>query len=249
VVVDQGSDPVPRLGHRVTVFRPGRNLGACGRNLGVASCDTPYVAFSDDDSWWADGSLAAAADLFDAHPRLGLLAASVCVEPDGRPDPFNDLLAASPLPGGGPGRPILGFMACASVVRRTAFLEVGGFAANIGVGGEEERVALDLASAGWELRYVADLRAHHAPEPGGRDGRQRRAVRNGIWTAWQRLPVGLALRSTVGLMRSGDGHEALLGGIDALRGLPLALRERRPVTPAVVAQRRLLIGSPPRRTV
>ncbi|MDO0931403.1 hypothetical protein QQY66_06815 [Streptomyces sp. DG2A-72] len=33
--------------------------------------DTPYVAFSDDDSWWTPGALRQAADLLDVHPRLG----------------------------------------------------------------------------------------------------------------------------------------------------------------------------------
>jgi len=57
------------------------NLGAAGRNVGVAVTRTPYVAFSDDDSWWAPGSLSLAADLFDKHPRLGLLIARILVGP------------------------------------------------------------------------------------------------------------------------------------------------------------------------
>ena len=74
-------------------------------------------------SWWAAGSLDRAAALFDRHADLGLLAGRVVVEPQGRDDPFCALLAASPLEGAGPGVPILGFMACAAVVRRDAFLE------------------------------------------------------------------------------------------------------------------------------
>src|SRR5690606_8110844 len=37
----------------VTVVRLPRNLGAAARNLGVELARTPYIAFSDDDSWWA----------------------------------------------------------------------------------------------------------------------------------------------------------------------------------------------------
>jgi GT2 family glycosyltransferase len=33
-----------------------RNLGAAGRNAGVRAARTPYVAFCDDDTWWARGS-------------------------------------------------------------------------------------------------------------------------------------------------------------------------------------------------
>ena len=50
-----------------------------------------------------------------------------------------------------PGPSILGFLACAVVVRRSAFLDVGGFDDVVFFGGEEERVALDLAAAGWGL--------------------------------------------------------------------------------------------------
>ena len=40
----------------VTVVPAGRNLGAAGRTLGVRRVGAPYVAFADDDNWWAPGS-------------------------------------------------------------------------------------------------------------------------------------------------------------------------------------------------
>lgn len=38
---------------RVAVIPLNRNAGAVARNVGVARSSTPYVAFCDDDSWWA----------------------------------------------------------------------------------------------------------------------------------------------------------------------------------------------------
>ncbi|MGV9572303.1 glycosyltransferase family 2 protein, partial [Streptomyces nigra] len=80
VVVDNAStDGTPDLLARefpqVQVVRLPANRGALARTVGVRALDTPYVAFSDDDSWWAPDALSRAARLFDAHPRLGLLSA------------------------------------------------------------------------------------------------------------------------------------------------------------------------------
>ncbi|CAL9382256.1 hypothetical protein SUDANB13_01077 [Streptomyces sp. enrichment culture] len=65
----------------------------------------------------------------DTHPRLGLVSARPLVGPAGAPDPLNDVLAASPLGPAKdlPGTQVLGFLACACVVRREAYLEAGGF--------------------------------------------------------------------------------------------------------------------------
>src|SRR5215217_8224496 len=67
------------------------NLGAAARNLGVALAKTPYVAFSDDDSWWAPDALPAAEQVFGRHPALGLLAGRTLVGPEARDDPVNEL--------------------------------------------------------------------------------------------------------------------------------------------------------------
>ena len=40
-----------------------KNHGALARNLGVRATQAPYVAFSDDDSWWQAGSLGRAASI------------------------------------------------------------------------------------------------------------------------------------------------------------------------------------------
>jgi glycosyltransferase involved in cell wall biosynthesis len=98
VLVDNGStDGTPQavreqLPH-VQVVEVGRNLGATARTVGVRRASTPYVAFADDDSWWAPGCLERAADLLDAHPRLGLLTGRILIGPDERPDPVSEQMA------------------------------------------------------------------------------------------------------------------------------------------------------------
>ena len=88
-----------------------RNVGAAVRNAGVRRARTPYVAFSDDDSWWQPGALRRAAAALDADPRLGLVAARTLVGPGCEPDPVNEAMAASRLREGG-GAAVLGFLAC-----------------------------------------------------------------------------------------------------------------------------------------
>jgi GT2 family glycosyltransferase len=242
VVVDNGSRDgtaaaVLAAHPTVEVIALPEDVGAAGRTAGVRAVETPYVAFCDDDSWWAPGALARAADLLDADPRLGLVAARVLVGREERLEPACAAMAASPLApeAGLPGPRILGFVACGAVVRRSAYLEVGGFDPSHGVGGEEALLATDLASAGWRLVYVDDVVAHHHPS-GVRDPTERRAtvVRNDLWFAWQRRPLAHALRHTARAAAAARRDPAARAGVTAaLRGLPRALRGRRPVDGAL----------------
>ncbi|MFF8261291.1 glycosyltransferase family 2 protein [Streptomyces virginiae] len=248
IVVDNAStdgtpEAVARLRPEVTVLAPGRNLGAPGRNLGVRHARTAYVAFSDDDSWWEAGSLARAADVLDRHARLGLLAACVRVGPDADPDPLNALLAASPLDHAVdlPGPQVLGFLACAAVARRDAYLQAGGYHPILFLGGEETLLAYDLTALGWGVCHVPDVVAVHRPTGGVRPGRPAVQRRNAALTAWLRRPVGVAAEHTRRLAaeaaRDPEARQALVG---MLKRLPAALRSRRRLPPTVEAAARLL---------
>jgi len=251
VLVDNASDDgtadaVARRFPEVTCIRRTTNDGAISRTVGVRAARTPYIAFSDDDSWWAPGALGAAADHFDRAPRLGLLAARMLVGTAETLDPVCHEMADSPLPRRPdlPGPSILGFVACGAIVRRAAYLEAGGFHPVIGFGGEETVLAQDLAASGWGLAYVDDVVAHHHPVANvDRSDRRGLLARNDLLSVWLRRPLRIALArswtSVQAAVRAEDAESrAVL--LATLRRLPGALRSRHVVSGPVEGQIRLL---------
>jgi GT2 family glycosyltransferase len=241
LVLDNGSTDSARSclqGLAVTVVSLGRNMGAAARNIGVWMSRTEYVAFSDDDCWWAPGSLSNAVRIFDASPRLAVATARIVVEPTQREDPTCTTMANSPLPAqpGIPGVPVVGFLAGACVVRRSAFLSVGGFEPRYFIGGEEELVAIDLVGCGWLLAYLPELKAHHAPSQLRDDNQRRRLVlRNALWSAWLRRPVGSAAVRTYRLLATASPARSKLAAcVSALGGLGWVTFNRRVVNPDVL---------------
>lgn len=252
VVVDNASrdgtsDVVRTRFPDVELVRLERNAGAAGRNVGVARLDTTYVAFCDDDAWWAPGSLARAASVLDTHPGLGLVCGHVLVGQQARIDAVSAAMAESPLPAtpGLPGRPILGFLCAASMLRREAFVAAGGFEPRFFLGGEEELLAIDLAAAGWALVYVPDVVVHHHPSPRRDAGRRRRLMlRNALWAAWLRLSVPDAVRRSRAVLDRARSHREQVGAmVAALGGLPWVLRQRRVVPPYIEEALRRRDGS------
>src|SRR4051794_32246258 len=190
---------------QVRVLELDRNLGAAARNLGVQRVSAPYVAFAEDDSWYEPGALQAAERLLERHPDVALINAHELVGEDGRPDPLHADMVNTPVSDrpGLPGHRILSFLEGVSIVRREAFLSVGGFDARLRGAGAEEHLAADLLCAGWELRYVPAVVARHVP-----DHRQpspqtrRRGGRNTLWFAWSRRPLWPAVHWTVHVLRT-----------------------------------------------
>jgi len=215
---------------QIGLLRLEKNMGAAARNLGMRMAQYPVVAFCDDDSWWAAGALAEAAALFAQYPRLAVIMSRIVVGPQHRADPCCELMRRSPLPCAGdlPGIPILGFVACGAVVRRSAFLSTDGFHERFGIGGEEELLAIDLARHGWGLSYLPTIVSHHHPSR-NRDPQRRQvtAVRNALWTAWLRRSPSYALRLTLRqLLAARSDRDVLLGMAEALRGIPWVVRQR-----------------------
>jgi GT2 family glycosyltransferase len=247
VLVDNGSTDgtveAVRAAHPATTVLPqGRNLGAQGRTRGVDRVGTPFVAFADDDSWWAPGDLARAVDIMRAHPRLAVLNARILVGPEERLDPLCTQLAASPLgtPPDLPGPALLGFIACAAMVRTEAFRAVGGFDPVVRFPGEEERLALDLAAAGWGMAYVDAVTVHHHPSASRHSSVQRQAAvwRSRLLTAVMRLPAPDAAGVVREALRAGSPGRAGIRG--ALPDLGAALARRRVVPTRLLADLRRL---------
>jgi GT2 family glycosyltransferase len=246
ILVDNGSsDGTPARVRdafpEVQVIELGTNRGAVARNAGVEAAATPYVAFADDDSWWAPGALDRAVELLDRYPRLAVVAARILVGPQERLDPVAATMAASPLSSEGlPGPAVLGFVACGAVVRRSAFLEVGGFDPVVVWPGEEERVALDLATRGWQLVYADDVVAHHHPSSMRSPSDARRAIerRNALLTAVMRRPWRVVAGRYAAAWRAGGPSRA--GALHTVPRLPRALARRRPLPPSVERRRALL---------
>ncbi|WP_016907203.1 glycosyltransferase family 2 protein [Streptomyces xiaopingdaonensis] len=231
----------------VELLRLPTNYGALARNEGVRALDTPYVAFSDDDSWWEPHALATAVDLLASRPATGLLAAAVTVDPDGTPDPLNTVLAGSPL---GPGavarsRKVLGFLGCAAVARRRAFLDVGGYHPLLFFGAEETLLAYDLAAAGWEVVHCPEVVARHAPGAAPRPGRRALVRRNEVLIAWLRRPLRTAAHRTTALCAAAvRDHQDRRAVLALLPRLPRALLLRRPLPPDVEEAARLVEATP-----
>lgn len=253
VVVDNAStDGTPSAVRaafpQVTMIELAENRGAAARNDGVLAAATRYVAFADDDSYWRPGALALAERILDEHPRLALLAGTVLVGDDRRTDPVSILQAGAPLGTEPdlPGPSVLGFVGCGAIVRREAFLQVGGFEPLLGIYGEEQLLAVDLAAAGWGLAYVEQVVARHFPSPrrGPSWQRRRQQSRNDLLVTWLRRPARTALAATAAAVgravRDADERAALLA---ALRLLPAVLRRRRVLPDGVERRLRRVAAS------
>jgi N-acetylglucosaminyl-diphospho-decaprenol L-rhamnosyltransferase len=226
VVVDNGSRMAPAdLGPGVELVRRTSDGGAAARNAGVERARTPLVAFCDDDAWWERGALEAAAARLRGDPGLAGVVGRVLVEPGGRLDPVSATHQRE-------GR-VTGFQTTALVVRRDAFLAVGGFHPRFRIGGEEDLLAMELMSAGWRLAYAPEAVLHHAPVAKGHTTRGHRPLtqpRNRLWTAWLRRPLPVAARETARVLREEPSARAV---VSAAAGLPWVLRERSVNPPAV----------------
>jgi GT2 family glycosyltransferase len=246
IVVDNAStvSAVGDLRHAhpdVEILELPTNVGGAARNVGARQARTPYVAFADDDSWWDPGALPAAVSVMRADPLTALVAARILVGPEAALDPTSALMARGPLDSAGRPRPdgrrsVIGFLACGALVHRARFLAAGGFDPQLLVGGEEEALWLNLASAGWRLVYAPEAVVRHHPY-GAREParRSRLQARNALMVGWRYLPAHLALRRTLAhVARIGRDPAGVGAFTDALRRLSWAWTGRSPISSSTV---------------
>lgn len=160
-----------------------------GRNAGVEATAADLVLLLDDDGDLLGGDVVASAcDLFVRDPRLAVVGLGIVDDAGGRSRRHSPRLRhpsaglATSFPGGG------------SIVRRDAFLEVGGFAEQFFYALEETDLAWRLLDAGWVIRYEPELLMRHPrTSPTRHPSFVERTARNRVWLAHRSLPFAVAI--------------------------------------------------------
>jgi GT2 family glycosyltransferase len=192
VVVGNGTD-VTGLPAAVRTVRLPENRGVTGgRNAGVQACTGDVVLFLDDDGWYPDSDLAAHVAAKFVDPALAVLSMRVA-DPDGGP---GARWHVPRLRAGDPERSsvVTTFLGGASAIRRSAYLEAGGYPDTFFYGHEETDLAWRLLDRGYRLEYDGTARMYHHTMPNARyDTFRRRDGRNRVLLARRNLPWPLAV--------------------------------------------------------
>lgn len=162
-----------RFGHRLRVFSETQQGLSHARNRALAEAAAPLVAFLDADAVAEECWLGSIAEVFDAHPRAGVVGGRIEVQWDApKPRWWDDRLDEamgrfSPSDRQTqlryPRFPYGGNFA----VRSEAIGEVGGFLPHLGrsgtglLAGEEGELCLRMEQHGWEIHYTPAAPVHH----------------------------------------------------------------------------------------
>jgi len=231
--------------------QPGVDLGVAGRNIAARQATGELLLMLDDDSYPLPGSVETMVEAFRRRPRLGIVGGLVReVDSDGRivsetePGTFDWFLRAGAIEGmPHHGIPAIFFPEGACMIRREAFLEVGGFFEPYYLTLSELDLATRMLARGWDVRYLPDAGFNHIKhEPPNsdeliQDQRQlglssnhlklQLRIRNQVWYFWMRFPVMLAVRRIPAYLAF-DLLECVYRGVPTawLAGVRAAWRER-----------------------
>jgi GT2 family glycosyltransferase len=234
-------------GMEVAVIRDDRQVGyIAGRNRLVNEAATPYVLLLDDDAVvFAADAVKRAIAVLDRDPTVAAIAFAQG-EADGSPWP--ERMQA------GRGRQpvyVAAFIGFAHLLRRDAFLRLGGYRESLVFYGEEKDFCVRALDAGLRIVYLPDAVVGHVPDPGGRSATRyvRFVIRNDCLYSLYNEPWPLAALSLpirlwrYRRMTAGGNTEA--GGFrwilrELARSLPEVRRDRRAVSWATIREWRRL---------
>jgi GT2 family glycosyltransferase len=249
VVVGNGWEPTGLPAAVKTVALPTNQGIPAGRHAGVRHVAGELVLFVDDDASLSDpGLLARMVTRFQADPVLGIL----------QPRPVDPQTGQTPrrfvprLRVGDPTRSsrLNALWEGVLLVRRQAYADAGGWAAEYFYAHEGVELAWRSWDAGWSVRYAGDVVVwHDAVMPTRHAEFHRLQARNRVWLARRNLPVVLGVLYvldwvvlTVVRTRSPSDLRQSFAGLAA--GLRAPCGERRRLRWRTVA-RMTSIGRPP----
>ncbi|MDP9342531.1 MAG: glycosyltransferase family 2 protein [Actinomycetota bacterium] len=209
LVVDNGPDGATATQTEgregVRLLRPGGNTGIAGRNLAAREATGDLLLMLDDDSYPLPGAVDRLARAFGENPRLGAAGGLVrdvdgagrVTEVDGVGSFDWFVRAGRTEPIGPEGLSADFFAEGGCMVRRSAYLEVGGFFEPYFFTCSEMDLSTRLVAARWDVRYFPEAAFDHL-KPAGHGAGSRLAlqyrIRNNVWYFWLRFPPSVAAR-------------------------------------------------------
>jgi GT2 family glycosyltransferase len=201
LVVENAANPGLDQRPGVRVLRPNRNLGIAARNLAAREAKGELLLMLDDDSYPLPGAIETLVGAFERNDRLGVAGGLVRdvdpgtgAENERGTNTFDYWL-------GDPSRPdddvpSFFFPEGASIIRRDAFLDVGGYFEPYFQAGAGLDLATRLLAHGWDVRYVPAAKFVHLKAGSGRDKNAmlRARVRNQLWYFYRHFPASVAAR-------------------------------------------------------
>jgi GT2 family glycosyltransferase len=183
LVFDDGSivpaeEQLGALASRVRVLRDAAAPGyIVGRNRLVREASAPFVLLLDDDARLLNAaSVARAMAIIDADPEVAAVAFAQA-EADGAPwpAPMQPSTAREAVV-------VPAFIGFAHLLRRSTFLQLGGYREVFGAFGEEKDYCLRLLDHGLRAVYLPDALVAHVPDPATRNRQRylRYVVRNDV---------------------------------------------------------------------
>lgn len=192
LVVGNGWEPAGIPGGVRTLHLP-HNVGIPeGRNIGARHSIGEFIFFYDDDaSLPTSNVLSRLVAEFDTDERVALVQPGG-VDPSGLPTPRR-WVPRLRMAKAGDGGDVVVFWEAVSMMRRTAFEQVGGWPGHFWYGHEGIDLAFRLLDARWRLRYRPDIVVNHpATSPARHEVYYRLNARNRVWVARRNLPHPVA---------------------------------------------------------
>jgi GT2 family glycosyltransferase len=187
LLVAQGVDVAVPAG--VDVLRLEDNVGVPGgRDAGLKAIDADVVFFLDDDARYEDTRVVTRVlELMRRRPELAAVSLRIVDEGGVTLRRHVPRIGAGSADRSGP---VTTFLGGACAIRRSAYLDVGGYEADFVYAHEELDLAWRVLDGGWTIEYLAEPAVvhPHVPIAGADEHRWWLLGRNRVWLARRRLP-------------------------------------------------------------
>lgn len=215
------------------------NLGIAGYNIGFKAAAGDYIVVLDSDSYPAHGAISRMVGIFGRHPEAGIVAFDVHAAIPGQPE--------EPFPGAEV-RETNGYHGAGAGIRRAVFEKAGYWWEPLFLYFNEMDHALRAMREGFAIVHSPAVRAYHKSSPVARLGGRGAFfyTRNAFWIVWRHYPLWEMCKATAYLIYNAVGETCWQGTsvylralVAAFGGACAALRERRPLHPALFARSRV----------